>query len=76
MMHDITHLNGDDKVSLVLQEVGGIDGDYSGLIRLCHISKYDVHHAKQHPILMGMSGILDDRDDISPLLGHIDEVSA
>lgn len=63
-------------MSLILQEVAGIDGDYSGLIRLCHISKYDIHHAKQHPILMGMPSIFNDGDDISPFLGHIDEISA
>ena len=40
----LTHLYGYDKMSLVLEEVVGIDGDNSGLVRLGHICKHHIHH--------------------------------
>ena len=28
----------------------------------------------EHPVLVWVSGVLNDRDDVCPLLGHIDQV--
>ena len=38
------YLDGDDEVALVLEETLSIDGHYPGLVWLCHVSKYRVHH--------------------------------
>ena len=40
----LTHLYWYDKMSLVFEEVVGIDGNNSGLVWLGHICKYHIHH--------------------------------
>ena len=52
-----------------------IFGNDSGLVRLGHISEDYVDHAHQKSIVMGLAGVVDDWDDVGPLLGHVDQVS-
>ena len=63
-------------MSVVLQEVVGVDSDNTGLVRLRNISKDDIDHADQHAVLVGVTSILDDGDDIGALLGHVDQVTS
>lgn len=92
----MSHLYGYDKVTFILQKVLSIDGDNSGLIRLCHVSKYHIHHTyirsdsgivhcltastgqltDKHSVLVRVSGVFNDRNDVGTLLSHIDEVTA
>jgi len=63
-------------MAVVLQEVVGVDSDDTGLIGLGDISKDNIDHADQHAVLVGMTGILDDRDDVGALLGHVDQIAS
>lgn len=45
------------------------------LVRLCNICEDDIHHGHQHAVLGRMPGVLNDGDDIGPLLGHVDQVT-
>lgn len=40
------------------------------------ISKDDIDHGDQHPVLGRMTSILHDRDNIRPLLGHVDQITS
>jgi hypothetical protein len=73
---DTRGLDGDDNVSSVLEEVVRVEGNDSGLVRLGDVGKDDVDHREEHAVLVGVSGILDDGDDVRSLLGHVDQVSA
>ena len=46
------------------------------LIRLSHVGEDGVHHGHEHPVLVRVSRVLDDRDNVGPLLGHVDEIAA
>jgi hypothetical protein len=39
------------------------------------IGKDDIDHADEHPVFRGVSSVLNDGDDVGPLLGHVDEVT-
>lgn len=69
-------LNRDDKRAAVLDEHGGVESQDSCLVRLGNICENDVHHRHEHAILLRMSCVLDDRNDVRTLLGHVDEVTA
>lgn len=65
-----------DKLTSILNELGSIQTQNSSLIGLSNICKDDINHRHQHSILLWMSGIFDDGDNISPLLGHVHQISA
>lgn len=69
-------LDRDDKVTAVLQEVLGIQRHNTALIRLGNVGENRVYHANQHAVLVRMASVLDDGDDVGPLLGHIDQIAA
>lgn len=73
---DTVGLDGDDEVTAVLEELVGVDGHDTGLIGLGNIGKDDIDHSDEHSVLEGVTGILDDGDDVGPLLGDVDEISA
>ena len=47
---DAVCLDGDDEVSSVLEEVGGVDGHDTGLVGLGHVGEDRVNHGYQHPV--------------------------
>lgn len=63
-------------MAVVLQEMVGVDTNDAGLIRLSNISKDDIDHADQHTVLVGVAGVLDDRDNVGALLGHVDQIAS
>eukprot|EP00955_Chlamydomonas_euryale_P004875 52082-Chlamydomonas_euryale.AAC.9 len=69
-------LDGDDKVAAVLQEVLCIEADNTGLVWLGDVGKDDVNHGDEHAVLLRVARVLDDRDDVGALLGHVDKVTA
>lgn len=73
---DTVGLDGDDDSTLVLEEEMCVEGNDSGLIGLGNIGKNGVDHANEHSVLLGVSGILNDGDDVGSLLGHAYQVSA
>lgn len=54
----------------------GIQGYNPGLIWLGHISEDHIHHCDKHAVLVWVPGIFDHGDDVGPLLGQVDEVTA
>ena len=49
-----------------------LKGKLACLVRLCNISKDCIHHGHQHPVLLGMPGVLNDGDHIRSILSHVD----
>ena len=41
----MANLDGDDKVAFDLQEMVSVECNYSGLVRLCNVSKNNIHHS-------------------------------
>ena len=68
--------DGDNEVASVLDEVSGVETENTSLIGLGDISEDNVNHRHEHSVLLGVSSILDDGDDVSSLLGHVNQVSA
>lgn len=62
-------------MSAVLQEVLGIQRDDTSLVRLGNVSEDCVNHSHEHSVLVWMTGVLDDRDDVGALLGDVDEIA-
>jgi len=73
---DTVGLDGDDDGTAVLQEVVGVQSDDTGLIGLSDIGKDDIDHLNEHSVLLRVSGVLDDGDDVGSLLGHTDQITA
>lgn len=46
-------------------------GHNSGLVRLGNICKDDINHSYQESIVLRFSSIMNDRDNVSALFGHI-----
>lgn len=53
-----------------------VESDNTGLIGLGNIGEDDIDHADEHAVLHGVTGILNDGDDVGALLGHVDEVTS
>lgn len=89
---DTRGLDGDDDVTVVLQEVVGVQADDTGLIRLGDIGEDDVDHGDEHSVFRGMTGVFDDgcevlgycstttlrlrTNNVRPLLGHVDQITS
>mmetsp|Transcript_4894 Transcript_4894/g.31336 ORF Transcript_4894/g.31336 Transcript_4894/m.31336 type:complete len:226 (+) Transcript_4894:2372-3049(+) len=67
-------LDADHELTLVLQEILCVQGHDTSLVWLCNICENCVHHSDQHAVLLRVTRILDDGDDVRPLLGHVDQV--
>ena len=46
------------------------------LVRLGNICKDSIYHGYEHPVLLWMSCILNDRNDVGSVLGHVYQISA
>lgn len=73
---DAAGLDRDHAVTADLQEVLGVDPNDTGLVGLGDIRKDGVDHGDEHPVLVGVTGILDDGDDVGTLLRHVEELTA
>merc|ERR1719259_656597 len=72
---DAVSLDRDDEVTAVLQEIGSVDCHNTGLIRLSHVCEDCVDHGNKHPVLVRVPGVLNDRHNVCPLLGHVYQVT-
>ncbi len=61
-------------MSAVLEEVLCVERHNAGLVGLRHVGKDGVYHRHQHPILVGVSGVLNYRHDVCSLLGNVQQV--
>lgn len=62
-------------MSTVLEEVVSVQSDDTSLIRLSDIGKDNVDHREKHAVLVRVTGILNDGDNVGSLLGHVDEIT-
>lgn len=53
-----------------------VQTDNSSLIRLGNVSEDNVDHADKHAVSQGVSGILDDRDDVCAVCSHANQITA
>ena len=73
---DAGSLDRNDEGTSVLDKHACVQAENTRLIRLSDISKDNVDHGHQHAILLGVASVLDDRDHVGALLGHVHEVAA
>jgi hypothetical protein len=69
-------LDGDNDTTLVLEEHVGVEADNTGLIGLGNIGKDDIDHGHEHAVAQGVTGILNDGDDVGTVSGHADQITA
>jgi hypothetical protein len=62
-------------VSSVLDEHAGVQAQDSGLIGLGNISENNINHGYEHSVLLGVSSVFNNGNDVSSLLCHIDEIT-
>lgn len=60
-------------MTAVFQELMSVESNDTGLVGLGYIREDNVHHADQHSVFVGMSGVLDDGYDVHPLLSDVDK---
>ena len=68
-------LNGNDRVSTVLEKVVRVERDDTRLIRLSDIGKDAVHHPNEHAVFERMTSVLNDGDDVGAGFGNVDQVT-
>lgn len=73
---DTAGLDGDDNTAADLEELVGVQTDNTGLVGLGNVGEDAVDHADEHAVLEGVTGVLDDGDNVGALGGHVDEISA
>jgi hypothetical protein len=73
---DTVGLDGDDDTTADLQEEASVKTDDTGLIGLGNIGEDAIDHTDEHTVLEGVTGILDDRDDVCAVGGHVDQITA
>merc|ERR1719321_1457299 len=69
-------LDRHDETSTVLEEHVGVESDDTSLVRLGDIGKDHINHTDEHAVSVRLTSILDDRNDIRALLGHVGELTA
>lgn len=72
---DAVCLDRDDDVSVVFEEVVSVERNDTSLIRLSDVGKDDVDHGHEHSVLVGMTSVFDDGNDVRSLLCHVDKVT-
>lgn len=73
---DAVGLDGDHKVAAVLEKVLGVEGDDAGLVWLGNVCKDGVDHTDDHSVLVGVTGVLNDGDDVCALLCEVEEITS
>mmetsp|Transcript_9287 Transcript_9287/g.27687 ORF Transcript_9287/g.27687 Transcript_9287/m.27687 type:complete len:235 (-) Transcript_9287:1818-2522(-) len=63
-------------MAAILQEVMGIQGNNTCLIRLCDVSKDAINHANQHAVFQRVSGILYNWNNVGSQLGNAQKIAS
>jgi hypothetical protein len=53
-----------------------VESDDTGLVRLGNVCENNVDHSDEHTVLHGVTGILNDGDNVGALLSHVDELTS
>ena len=73
---DTVSLDGDDDTTADLQEVTSIHSNDTSLVGLGNVGEDAVDHADEHTVLEGVTGILNNGDDVCAVGGHVDQITA
>lgn len=73
---DTVGLDGNKDTTADLQEQVGVKTDDTGLIGLSNIGEDAVDHADEHAVLEGVTGVLDNGDNVGAVSSHVDQVTA
>lgn len=73
---DTVGLDGDENTTADLEEPVGVHSDDTGLIGLGNIGEDDIDHGDDHAVAGGLTGVLNDGDDVGSFRGHGDQVTA
>mmetsp|Transcript_13796 Transcript_13796/g.17847 ORF Transcript_13796/g.17847 Transcript_13796/m.17847 type:complete len:291 (-) Transcript_13796:33-905(-) len=73
---DTTGLNGNHRMTPLLQKVMRVQRHDTGLVRLGDVGEDAVDHSDEHAVFEGVAGVLDDGDDVGAAFGHGEEVAA
>lgn len=73
---DTVGLDRHHDTTAVLEEVVGVDTDNPGLVRLGNVGEDTVDHVDEHPVFQRVTGILDDGNDVGPVSGHVQKITA
>jgi len=63
-------------VAAFLEKMVRIEGNDTGLVWLRDIGEDAINHADEHSVLVRVSGVLDNRNNICPRLGHVEQISS
>lgn len=72
---DTVGLDGDEDTATNLEEPVGVHGDDTGLVGLSNIGEDDVDHRDNHAVTSGLTGILNNGDDVGALGSHGDQIT-
>lgn len=72
---DAVGLQGNEELSAVLQVEVGVLSDDTGLVGLGDVSEDYVDHSHEEAVILRLTGIVNDGDDVGSLLGHVHKVT-
>lgn len=67
---------GTYNTTTLLQEHVCVETNDTGLIGLGDVGKDDIDHADEHPVLHGVTSVLNNRDDVGALCSEADQVAS
>ena len=73
---DTVGLQWNKEFSTVLKIHVAVLSNNSGLIWLGNVSENDVNHTDQESVVLWLSGIMDNGNDVGSLLSHVDQISS
>jgi len=73
---DTGSLDGDDEVTSILNKHRRVKSEDASLIWLRDVGENAVDHRDEHSVLLGVSCVLNDWDNVGSLLSHVDKVTA
>lgn len=69
-------LDGDEHTTTNLEEPVGVHGNDASLIGLGNVGKDDIDHGDNHAVASGLTGVLDNRNDVGTLRSHGNQITA
>lgn len=73
---DTVGLDTDNGAALGLEEQVGVQADDTRLVGLGNVREDHIDHGHEHTVAEGVSGVLDDGDDVRAVGGHTDQITA
>ena len=73
---DTAGLDRDQDTTTILQEHVGVQADNTGLVRLGNVGEDDINHGDEHAVAEGVTGVLNNGDDVGAVSRHADQVTA